>query len=134
MSTNQTAQPQLLDPDSAFNLVHQRVYAPVFFTKLAQDYGIQPANDAEAIEMLNMAAQLRVADDQDRQKQAAAGTSKLAAARAHLQQALRSEGYQTDDSQNQLVEKAAAEVAQQPDLAHAVLSLQAAAALRAAQA
>lgn len=133
MTTQQLAQPQLLDPDTAYNLVHQRVYAPVFFTKLAQDYGIRPANADEATEMLNMAAQLRVADDQDRQKQAAAG-NKLAAARNHLQNALRSEGYQVDVQPDQVVEKAASEVARQADLAHAVLSLQAAAALNAARA
>lgn len=132
--TTQQAAPQLLNPDDAYALVHQRVYAPVFFTKLAQDFGIRPANAEEAQEMLIMAGQLRAADDQDRLKQAAVGTSKLAAARAHLQQALRSEGYQSDVSQDQQIEKAAAEVARQPDLAHAVLSLQAAAALRAAQA
>jgi hypothetical protein len=132
--TTQQAAPQLLNPDDAYALVHQRVYAPVFFTKLAQDFGIRPANAEEAQEMLIMAGQLRAADDQDRLKQAAAGTSKLAAARAHLQQALRSEGFQTDASQDQLIEKAAMEVAYQPDVAHAVLSLQAAAALNAARA
>lgn len=132
MQTTQ-APPQLLDPDDAFALVHSRVYAPVFFTKLAQDYGIRPANTEEATAMLEMAAQLRAADDQDKQKQAAAG-NKLAAARAHLQKALQSEGFQvSNDTQDHLISKAASEVAMQPDIAHAVLSLQARAALAAAR-
>jgi hypothetical protein len=124
----QTQQPQLLDPDSAYALVHHRVYSPVFFSKLAQDYGINPGSEQEAMEMLTMAAQLREAHDQGQTKAASSGRTLLGAAHEHLNNALASEGYEVAQPDDQLVEKAAAEVALDPEIAHAVLSLQAGAA------
>lgn len=43
----------------AASLLLQQVYAPVFFAKLASDYGIQPKNDEEAQLLLEVAAKLR---------------------------------------------------------------------------
>jgi hypothetical protein len=130
MSGQQTQpqQPQLLDPDTAYALVHHKVYSPVFFSKLAQDYGINPGSEQEAMEMLTMAAQLREAHDQGEVKQASAGNSILGMAHEHLNNALASEGFDVAHPDDGLVEKAAAEVALDPEIAHAVLSLQAGAA------
>ena len=119
----------MLDPDTAFAVVHQRVYGPVFFEKLAADYNIRPQNEQEAMEMLTMAAQLRGAHDQH-EKQAAANTG-LAGAAQHLQAQLGQLGYQTQpqvDPQQQTVKQAAAQASFDPELAHSILSLQAAAA------
>lgn len=121
--------PQVLDPDTAYAVVHQRVYGPVFFEKLAADYNIRPRSEQEAMEMLTMAAQLRQAHDLH-EKQASANTG-LAGARAHLNQQLAQMGIQSQPEQNQLqhqVKQAAAQASFDPDLSHAILSLQAAAA------
>lgn len=79
--------------------------------------------------MLTMAAQLRQAHDLH-EKQASANTG-LAGAHAHLNQQLAAMGVpsqpQPDQSQHQ-VKQAAAQASFDPDLSHAILSLQAAAA------
>lgn len=124
----QTQQAQLLEPDSAYALVHHKVYSPVFFSKLAQDYGIEPGSENDAMEMMTMAAQLREAHDQGQTKAAAGGRTLLGAAHEHLNNALASEGFDVSTPDDGLVEKAAMEVALDPEIAHAVLSLQAGAA------
>lgn len=126
-------QVQALAPETAFATVHNRVYAPCFFTKLARDFNIRPrpgTDDAE--KMLNMAAQLRQAHDEQVKVAAAGDGSLLDAAGQHLQKVLNQAGYQIPDPQDQLIKRAAAEVAQDPEIAHAVLSLQSAAAQAAA--
>jgi len=133
MSDSNNNNVQLLDPDSAYALVHHKVYTPVFFSKLASDYGIRPQSEEEAYEMMNMAAQLREAHEQGQTKAAGRGSSLLKAAHEHLNNALASEGFNVSDPNKGLVEKAAAEVARDPAVAHAVLSLQAAAAMQATQ-
>lgn len=119
--------PAVMDPDAAYAVVHQRVYAPVFFEKLAQDYGIRPKTESEAMEMLSMAGQLRAAHDDELEKQANAGDPVLTGAKAHLQSQLTARGYNTPqfDVNQQLVKQAAAQASFDPDLARAVLSLQA---------
>ncbi len=133
MSTTATQQggaPQMLDPDTAFAVVHQRVYGPVFFEKLANDYGRRPGSEAEAMEMLTMAAQLRTAHDQEQEKQAQAskGSSLLSAAHAHLDQQMLNMGFNPQQDRNQqFLKEAAAQASFDPELAHAILSLQSAA-------
>lgn len=126
-------QPQLLDPDSAFALVQQRVYTPVFFTKLASDYGITANSDDEARRMMSMAAKLRTAHDDGQLKAAGQQFDFLKAAQDHLDEALASEGYDVQSDNDDLVKAAAAEVAVDPEIAHAVLSLQAQAAMAMSQ-
>lgn len=127
-----TAQPQtqpdgLLDPDTAFAIVHQQVAAPVFFNKLAADFGIWPASEDEAVLMLEMAEQLQASYRQQQEKQGSAQHQLLLAARNHLGVA------NTGQVKAAAVAKAAAAQAQNPEVAHAILSLQAAAALAAAK-
>lgn len=119
---------QAMPPAEAFTLVHDRVYAPCFFTKLARDYGIRPrpgTNDAER--MLTYAAQLRMAHDAQ-VKQASAGVDLLDAAGQHLASVLNASGIPIPDAMDNLIKQASVEAAQDPEVAHAVLSLQAAAA------
>ena len=126
MSDQQTQQPpSMLDPDTAYAVVHQRVYTPVFFQKLAANHGIRPETEKDAMDMLMMAAQLRESYDQDQEKQAATQNSALTAAKEHLGIALTEDAGQISP---QVIEKAATERAMDPELAHAVLSLQAGAA------
>lgn len=122
--------PAIMDPEAAYALVHQRVYAPVFFEKLAQDYSIRPNNESEAMEMLSMAAQLRSAHDTEVEKQAATGDPVLAGAKQHLQKQLAARGLDAPqfNVSQQLIKQAAVQASFDPDLARAVLSLQAQAA------
>jgi hypothetical protein len=111
---------QPLAPETAFAAIQERVYNPCFFAKLAQDYGIQPADAEEARQMLGMAEQLRTAYHQ------AQPSSKnlLKAAAAQLQAQL---GGQTAPADAAVIKQAATEAASDPQLANAVLSLFAAA-------
>lgn len=126
MPDQQTQQPtSMLDPDTAYAVVHQRVYTPIFFQKLAADHGIRPETEKDAMDMLMMAAQLRESYDQNQTKQAGAQNSALAAAKEHLGLALVEDGIDPNQTSPQVIEKAATERAMDPELAHAVLSLQA---------
>lgn len=126
MPEQQTQQPpSMLDPDTAYAVVHQRVYTPVFFQKLAANHGIRPETEKDAMDMLMMAAQLRESYDQNQEKQAATQGNALTAAKEHLGVALTED---TGQILSQVIEKAAAERATDPELAHAVLSLHAGAA------
>jgi len=118
----------MLDPDTAYAAVHQRVYAPVFFNKLASDYGIRPETEKDAMDMLVMAARLRLSYDQEQEKQGSAQSGMLAAAREHLGIATAEDAYAPGQVSAQVIEKAAEDRAADPELAHAVLSLQAGAA------
>lgn len=129
---------QALAPETAFATVHNRVYAPVFFTKVARDYGpalqrcgVDLSNPQHQQQCLTMAAQLRTAHDAH-VKNAAAHGSLLDAASQHLQTALNKAGFEFPDNQDALIKQAADEVSRDPEMAHAVLSLQYAAAQAAA--
>jgi hypothetical protein len=129
MMSEQNQQLQLLDPDSAFGVLHRNVYAPKFFEKLAVDYGVQPTNEQEMMQMLTMAAQLREGHEQNEKAAAAQGNPLLNMAQQHLNESLGQSGYETSNLYGDLIEKTAAYAASNPDIAHAVLSLQAQAAL-----
>ena len=62
------------DPQQAFNTLFSQVHNPVFFAKLANDYGIAPRSENEARTLLEMAGKLRIAADNPNIKAAAAGT------------------------------------------------------------
>ena len=129
MVTNQPQAPQLMDPDTAYATVHNRVYAPCFFEKLASDYGIRPKSEQDAVRMLTMAGRLRQAHDAT-EKQAAAQRDPLAAAEAHLNKKLVKMGFaveQPNAINPQRVKQAAAHASFDPELASAILSLEAAA-------
>lgn len=121
--------PQILDHDVAYAHVHQQVYQPVFFEKLAQDYGIKPRNDQECVQMLTMAAQLRDAHEAVEKQ---ASHSSLTSAQSHLDQQLQAMGLQPAsngvDQIARRTKEAAAQASFDPQLAQAVLSLQALAA------
>ena len=131
MSTEQqqpnAAPAGMWDPETSVAVVKQSVYNPVFFTKLAADYNIHPQTEQEALEILDQTAHLRAAHDQDIEKAGSNQSSMLSLSRQHLGQVM---GRELHDGQNDvLVKSASAEVAQtRPDVAHAILSLQAAAA------
>lgn len=127
MVTNQPQAPQIMDPDTAYATVHNRVYAPVFFEKLANDYGIRPKTQQDAVRMLTMAGQLRQAHDAA-EKQAAAKRDPLAAAEAHLNKKLEKMGFAVPKANAinpNRVKQAAAQASFDPELASAILSMEA---------
>jgi len=129
MSTNAaTAQPQALHADDAYAVVHQRVYAPVFFEKLASaEFGFKPKTEEEAFEMLQMASSLRIAHDDQQAKQAQANGSLIGRAAKHLNTELEKRGYEVPKGtpkQETLRKQAAANGARDPELARAIISLQ----------
>jgi hypothetical protein len=101
--------------------------APYFFEKLAA-HGVVPANAAEADEMWAAAQKLHVLYTAEQQKAAAVQTTKLASANQQLDAALVAAGLAGSEKVaafNQAAEVAAAS----PNIADAVLKLQAAAAI-----
>lgn len=116
-----------MDPDAAYGIVHNRVYAPVFFEKLANDFGIRPSSEQDAMRMLTMAGQLRHAHDVT-EKKSAARRDPLAAAEAHLNKKLTKMGFavqQPNAINPNRVKQAAAHASFDPELASAILSLEA---------
>ena len=122
-----TAAVPMLDVDSAYAVVQQKVYAPTFFEKLASVYGIVPRNDVDRMELLTMAHQLHGAHEAQQEKVAAAEGSLLTKARMHLQGVLGDQGA-APDPMDSFTKQAALRDAADPEIAHAILSMQAAAA------
>lgn len=61
----------------SWDVLVARVHSPIFFHKLANDYGIVPASDEERQALLEMAAVLQNAYAQDRVKSASAANSPI---------------------------------------------------------
>ena len=103
-----------------------RLSAPYFFEKLAA-HGIVPSDENEAVEMWTAAQKMHVLYTDEQQKTAAARHNGLGAINKQLDEVLANAGY-TDPAQ----EKAgsfydtAALAAEQPEIAEAILTLQAA--------
>lgn len=122
-------QPQVMDPEAAYAVVYNRVYAPVFFQKLAENFNIRPNDNAEAMEMLTMAAQLRLAHDTVEKRAAANRPSVLSSARAHLNSQMAALGLAeegADPFAQQQIKQAAVQGSFDPEIVHALLSMQAA--------
>jgi hypothetical protein len=58
-------------PVEAYQRLVRDVYAPVFFTKLARDYGWAPQSDEDRQQALELAGMLRRAEEEEMAKQAA---------------------------------------------------------------
>src|SRR6516162_8572716 len=104
-------------PDAAYDFLYSQIHAPVFFNKLAQDYGIVPQNDTEAIQLLDMAADLFAAGQQEQQKQASAQGTFINQAHQSLQMLLGKTGGARDvnaPANDRLVKQAAAELTRNP--------------------
>ena len=125
MSTTQA--PALPEPQAAMDTIFQRVHSQVFFGKLAQA-GIPVNSEKDASDLLELAGKLRAVAPQI--KQAQVGT--YAAANATLDQALAAHGLdsgikraQANDQQIALG-NVAAQLAQDPEIYNAVLSIKSA--------
>lgn len=103
-----------LTPEAAHGLLIKEIYVPVFLEKLANDYGIVPQNENEVVNLLKIASDLAVAEEQANAKQAQAKSSLIEAAANNLGAAMNKLGFADPSlakkaSQEEALVKAAAE-------------------------
>ena len=116
---SQSQQVPEMNGEQAQQVLAETVHAPVFFNKLAEDYGIVPQNEQEALQLLDLSNKLRVAQSQEQTKSASQRNEFLDAAGAELDRAVYGEAPQTDS-----VGQAAHEMSHDPILKEAALTLQ----------
>ena len=111
-----------------YDLLVGQVHAPLFFEKLANDYGIVANSDEERAALLEMAGVLQNAQAQDMAKEASAGHSPLVAALDELKGSLTDDGYWdrsaplAETSHDRMLKAAAAGLAASPELQDAALA------------
>ena len=133
-TNQQAAQAKQAAAIEAYAHIHENVYAPTFFHKLASDYGITPANEDECCELMTIATKLRGAHDAAQHKQAkdtgVARQSFLKTAHQHLDAIMQEHGLaapqQAANNLEHEIKAAAATLTLNPSIAQAVLQLQAA--------
>lgn len=115
--------------EQAYNTIVSELAAPYFFEKLAA-HGIQPRSEKEAADMWAAATKLHVLYTADQEKTAAASATNMEAVNSRLDEMLAAAGYGAAPvAEKSAAFKQAADVAaEQPEIAKAVLTLQAAAA------
>lgn len=113
--------------EQAYATVVAQLAAPYFFEKLASA-GIAPANEGEAAEMWAAAQKLHVLYTAEQEKTAAARHNGLAAVNQQLDAVLAATGIGGQAEKQATFHEVAALAADQPEIANAVLTLQAAAA------
>lgn len=113
--------------EQAYATVVAELAAPYFFEKLAA-HGIVPASEGEAAEMWSAASKLHVLYTAEQEKAAAAQVSSLNAANQQLDAMLAAAGLSGNAEKSAAFGDVASIAAEQPQIAQAVLTLQAAAA------
>jgi len=116
---SQSQQVPELTGEQAYNVLFENVHMPVFFSKLAEDYGVVPQNEQEAKQLLDLSDKLRVAQSQEQTKSAGQRNEFLDAAGHELDRAIYGEAPQTES-----VQQAIYEMAQDPLLKEASLTYQ----------
>lgn len=111
--------------DEAYQLLHNAIYAPSLFSKLASDYGIHASTPAEKEAVLTMADELRAAHEEKRAAAAAAHSSDLVKAANDLVKHRSQNGTVPTTPVRELpaVKQAAARWAANPQIAHAALTV-----------
>jgi hypothetical protein len=113
--------------EQAYATIVTELAAPHFFEKLAA-HGIAPRSESEAAEMWSAASKLHVLYTAEQEKAAAAQVSSLSAANQQLDEVLAAAGLGGRVEKSSAYAGAANVAASQPEIAQAVLTLQAAAA------
>lgn len=94
----------------AYNTLVQQIYLPIFFTKLAQTYGIQPSHDEDAKQLLVMADLLRHAETAEMKKTASANTTLFSQATNALTKTLQTVGVIDNSVSDEQVKVASAQI------------------------
>lgn len=113
--------------ETAYATIVNELAAPYFFEKLSA-YGVVPSSDSERAEIWAAASKLHVLYAAEQEKAAAAQASKLAATNSQLDEMLAAAGLTGSVEKSAAFGEAAKVAADQPEIAQAVLTLQAAAA------
>lgn len=108
--------------DAALDTLYREVHVPAFFEKLANDYGIHPRDEKEAVALLEQAEQLHQVYAATPTKQA----SLLEKGGKKIEELLKKAGVRQDQGHVAVKAAAAGAAKNRPDLAAAVLTLQAA--------
>lgn len=118
------AQPTAMDPHSAYSLLHQQVFVPCFFQKLAEA-GITFRTDAERALALEKGEQLLDLWENNQAKAASLGDPVLARMAEDLNSRSRAAGLPVTSPQVRLqLQKSAMSMAENPHVAAAALSLE----------
>lgn len=115
---SQSQQVPELTPEQAHRVLFDNVHAPVFFNKLAEDYGVVPQNEQEALQLLDLSDKLRVAQAQEQTKSANQRNEFLDAAGAELDRAVYGEAPQTDSVQQAIQQMAADPILKEASLTY----------------
>lgn len=115
-----------LTPAAAETLLQERIFVPVYFEKLANDFGLRPESPEQAERMLRIGMKLLEARQQEQHKSASARGDFLGQAEDALDVTLAHYGYGTSsapsqDQQAQAVKSASVQLAQDPQIREAVL-------------
>jgi hypothetical protein len=113
--------------ERAYATVVSQLAAPYFFEKLSA-HGIAPSTEKEAEEMWTVAQKLHVLYTAEQEKTAAARHNGLAAANQQLDAVLAAAGFGAGSEKQATFREVASIAAEQPEIANAILTLQAAAA------
>lgn len=111
--------------DSHQTLVRE-VYAPVFFNKLAQDWGIAPQSEKEALDLLALSGELEQLEQISNSKTANTQAEFISSARQRLGGLLKSAGIDSVSTgySDAEIKEAAHTVAQNPQIRDAALLFQ----------
>lgn len=113
--------------EQAYNTIVSQLAAPYFFEKLAA-HGVKPRSEKEAAEIWSAAQKLHVLYTAEQEKAAAASASNMSAVNSRLDEMLKAAGLGETTEKVSAFHGAAEVAAEQPEIAQAVLTLQAAAA------
>ena len=114
--------------EQAYNTIVRELAAPYFFEKLAA-HGVAPRSEQEAAEMWSAAQKLHVLYTAEQEKAAAQSASNMTAVNTQLDEMLKAAGLANGQTEKVSAFHGAADIAaEQPEIAQAVLTLQAAAA------
>ncbi len=103
----------------AYDTLVDNIHAPIFFAKLASDYGIKPATAEQAEGMLKLAGKLRNANEFNTMKAASSHSNIVSDANDHLDKLLASYGYDAPNEFDSQVKEAAVDALKQPQIKEA---------------
>jgi hypothetical protein len=119
----ETNQVTLPDPDTAYGHLFNNVHAQVFFDKLAAA-GVEPKNQKEAQDLLDLAGRLRVSQESHGTKEAA--ESRFGPAVRALDAVMQKHGIDAGGEADIAMSNAAVQLMEDPDIYNSVLSLKSA--------
>lgn len=107
-------------PQEAHAFLTEQILVPVFLEKLAADYNIVPQSEQDLDKLLAIGSRLMSAHEAEQVKQAGVQASFLDQALANLDGELKQAGYAGSGHEEELIKKASANLAANPEIANAL--------------